>query len=77
LPGLSGLDFQPNWQRNIHIPIVFVTGHGDIPMTVRAMKAGAVEFLTEPFRDRTCWTPFSSVWNEIATGVKPTRLPPR
>ena len=53
LPGLSGLDFQAELARaNIHIPIIFMTGHGDIPMTVRAMKAGAVEFLTKPFRDQ-------------------------
>jgi len=53
LPGLSGLDFQRELMaRNIHIPIVFLTGHGDIPMSVRAMKAGAVEFLTKPFRDQ-------------------------
>jgi FixJ family two-component response regulator len=51
LPGLSGLDFQIELARaNIHIPIIFVTGHGDIPMTVRAMKGGAVDFLTKPFR---------------------------
>ena len=53
LPGLSGLDFQSELAKNgIHIPIIFVTGHGDIPMTVKAMKAGAVEFLTKPFRDQ-------------------------
>jgi RNA polymerase sigma factor (sigma-70 family) len=53
LRGLSGLDFQLELAaRNIRIPIVFVTGHGDIPMSVRAMKAGAVEFLTKPFRDQ-------------------------
>ena len=53
LRGLSGLDFQCELAaRNIRIPIVFVTGHGDIPMSVRAMKAGAVEFLTKPFRDQ-------------------------
>jgi RNA polymerase sigma factor (sigma-70 family) len=53
LPGLSGLDFQRELAaRDIHIPIIFVTGHGDIPMSVRAMKAGAVEFLTKPFRDQ-------------------------
>ena len=53
LPGLSGLDFQRELAaRNIHIPSVFVTGHGDIPMSVRAMKAGAVEFLTKPYRDQ-------------------------
>ena len=53
LPGISGLDFQRELaDANIHIPIVFITAHGDIPMTVRAMKAGAVEFLTKPFRDQ-------------------------
>ena len=53
LPGLSGLDFQRELAaRNIRMPIVFLTGHGDIPMSVRAMKAGAVEFLTKPFRDQ-------------------------
>jgi len=53
LPGVSGLDFQSELaKRGIDIPIVFVTGHGDIPMTVKAMKAGAVEFLTKPFRDQ-------------------------
>ncbi|HVU42769.1 MAG TPA: response regulator transcription factor [Xanthobacteraceae bacterium] len=53
LPGLSGLDFQAELTRaKIEIPIVFMTGHGDIPMTVRAMKAGAVEFLPKPFRDQ-------------------------
>jgi FixJ family two-component response regulator len=53
LPGLSGLDFQSELAKaNIDIPIVFMTGHGDIPMTVRAMKAGAVEFLPKPFRDQ-------------------------
>jgi RNA polymerase sigma factor (sigma-70 family) len=53
LPGLSGLDFQHELAtRNICIPVVFITGHGDIPMSVRAMKAGAVEFLTKPFRDQ-------------------------
>jgi FixJ family two-component response regulator len=53
LPGLSGLDFQSELIRaKIDIPVVFMTGHGDIPMTVRAMKAGAVEFLPKPFRDQ-------------------------
>jgi len=52
LPDVSGLDFQNELTRaNIRIPIIFITGHGDIPMTVRAMKAGAVEFLTKPFQD--------------------------
>jgi FixJ family two-component response regulator len=53
LPGQSGLDFQSELnERNIALPIVFLTGHGDIPMSVRAMKAGAVEFLTKPFREQ-------------------------
>jgi FixJ family two-component response regulator len=53
LPGLSGLDFQAELNKaNINIPIIFMTGHGDIPMTVQAMKAGAVEFLPKPFRDQ-------------------------
>ena len=53
LPGLSGLNLQKELtERGIHIPIIFVTGHGDIPMSVQAMKAGAVEFLTKPFRDQ-------------------------
>jgi FixJ family two-component response regulator len=51
LPGISGLDFQIDLANaGIHIPIVFITGHGDIPMTVQAMKAGAVDFLTKPLR---------------------------
>jgi RNA polymerase sigma factor (sigma-70 family) len=53
MPGLSGLDLQRELtDAGIHIPIIFITGHGDIPMSVRAMKAGAVEFLTKPFRDQ-------------------------
>lgn len=53
LPGISGLDFQRKLaEANNTIPIIFITGHGDIPMSVRAMKAGAVEFLTKPFRDQ-------------------------
>jgi FixJ family two-component response regulator len=53
LPGQSGLDFQRELnERNIAVPVVFLTGHGDIPMSVRAMKAGAVEFLTKPFREQ-------------------------
>jgi FixJ family two-component response regulator len=53
MPGLSGLDLQRELtEAHIHIPIIFITGHGDIPMSVRAMKAGAVEFLTKPFRDQ-------------------------
>jgi FixJ family two-component response regulator len=53
LPGLSGLDFQAELaKQNIDIPIIFMTGHGDIPMTVKAMKAGAIDFLAKPFRDQ-------------------------
>jgi FixJ family two-component response regulator len=53
LPGLSGLDFQTELSKaQIDIPIIFITGHGDIPMSVKAMKAGAVEFLTKPFREQ-------------------------
>jgi len=53
LPGLSGLHLQRElMERGINMPIIFITGHGDIPMTVQAMKAGAVEFLTKPFRDQ-------------------------
>jgi FixJ family two-component response regulator len=53
LPGANGLDFQRELtDAGIRIPIIFITGHGDIPMTVKAMKSGAVEFLTKPFRDQ-------------------------
>ena len=53
LPGLSGLDFQREMAKsNIDLPIIFITGHGDVPMSVRAIKAGAIEFLTKPFRDQ-------------------------
>src|SRR5258708_3755422 len=53
LPGVNGLDFQHELtDAGFHIPIIFITGHGDIPMTVRAMKSGAIEFLTKPFRDQ-------------------------
>jgi len=53
LPGMSGLDLQSKLnEAGVQIPIIFITGHGDIPMTVKAMKSGAVEFLTKPFRDQ-------------------------
>ena len=53
LPGMSGLDVQSKLnEAGVQIPIIFITGHGDIPMTVKAMKSGAVEFLTKPFRDQ-------------------------
>jgi FixJ family two-component response regulator len=56
LPGISGLDLQGQLAvQGIHLPIVFMTGHGDIPMTVRAMKAGAVDFLAKRSATRTCW----------------------
>jgi FixJ family two-component response regulator len=53
LPGQGGLDFQRELAKaNVHLPIIFITGHGDIPMSVQAMKGGAIEFLTKPFRDQ-------------------------
>ena len=53
LPRVSGLDFQAELaEASIHVPIIFITGYGDIPMSVKAMKAGAVDFLTKPFRDQ-------------------------
>jgi FixJ family two-component response regulator len=53
LPGIGGLDFQAQLaDRGIHLPVILITGHGDIPMSVRGMKAGAVDFLTKPFRDQ-------------------------
>jgi FixJ family two-component response regulator len=53
LPGRSGLDFQRDLAaENTELPVIFITGHGDIPMTVQAMKGGAIEFLTKPFRDQ-------------------------
>jgi len=53
LPGLSGLDFQREMTKShIYLPVIFITGHGDVPMSVRAFKAGAIEFLTKPFRDQ-------------------------
>ncbi|OLC18042.1 MAG: DNA-binding response regulator [Deltaproteobacteria bacterium 13_1_20CM_2_69_21] len=53
LPGVSGLDVQRQLaEMGVHLPVIFITGHGDIPMTVRAMKSGAVEFLTKPFREQ-------------------------
>jgi len=53
LPGMSGLDVQRKLtEMGVRIPVIFITGHGDIPMTVKAMKSGAVEFLTKPFRDQ-------------------------
>src|SRR3989440_12840378 len=56
LPGINGLDFQRQLaDAGLRIPIIFITGHGDIPMSVKAMKSGAVEFLTKPFLDQDLW----------------------
>jgi FixJ family two-component response regulator len=64
LPGQSGLDFQAELEKaNTHIPIIFMTGHGDIPMTVRAMKGGAVDFLAKPFRDQ-------DILDAVATAIE-------
>ena len=51
MPGLNGLELQQRLAERTDMPIIFITGHGDVPMTVQAMKAGAVEFLTKPFKD--------------------------
>jgi FixJ family two-component response regulator len=67
LPGLSGLDLQQELAAaKIHLPVIFITGHGDIPMTVRAMKAGAVEFLIKPFREE-------ELLEAIQRGIKQSR----
>jgi FixJ family two-component response regulator len=67
-PAQSGLDFQRELSdRNVALPIVFLTGHGDVPMSVRAMKAGAIEFLTKPFRDQDLLDARSKL-PSIATG---------
>jgi FixJ family two-component response regulator len=77
LPGISGLELQRKLiEAGVHIPIIFITGHGDIPMTVKAMKSGAAEFLTKPFRDQDlldaiqqaleCDRAFKQQQNEIA-----------
>jgi FixJ family two-component response regulator len=68
LPGLSGLDLQQELvTEKIDLPIIFVTGHGDIPMTVRAMKAGAIEFLTKPFREQ-------DLLEAIQRGIEQSRI---
>src|SRR5262245_61068032 len=72
LPGLSGLELQQELaQMNVQIPIIFITGHGDIPMTVRAMKAGASEFLTKPFRDEDL---LNAVEQAVTRGRQPEPL---
>jgi FixJ family two-component response regulator len=74
LKGLSGLDLQKRMaEADIDIPIIFITGHGDIPMTVQAMKAGAVEFLTKPFRDQQLLDAIHQARNVTASIVKSTR----
>jgi FixJ family two-component response regulator len=68
LPGTSGLEFQKVLiEAAIHLPVVFITGHGDIPMSVMAMKSGAIEFLTKPFREQ-------SLLDAINTGIEKDRL---
>ena len=67
LPGRSGLDFQQDLIRSdIRLPVIFITGHGDVPMSVRAIKAGAIEFLTKPFRDQ-------DLLDAIQTGIERDR----
>jgi FixJ family two-component response regulator len=71
LPGENGLDFQNELTRaNIRIPIIFITGHGDIPMTVRAMKAGAVEFLTKPFQEEDLLKAIQQALDEDCTTLR-------
>jgi CheY-like chemotaxis protein len=64
LPGLSGLDLQKRLVERTDMPIIFITGHGDVPMSVQAMKAGAVEFLTKP--TMRCWTPYGAPSSAVA-----------
>jgi FixJ family two-component response regulator len=67
LPGVSGLDFQAELAKaNVRVPIIFMTGHGDIPMTVKAMKAGAIDFLTKPFRQQ-------EILDAVATAINHDR----
>ena len=67
LPGISGLDLQQELANgDAQIPIIFITGYGDIPMTVRAMKAGAFEFLTKPFRDEDLLSAIDQAINAVA-----------
>ncbi len=71
LPGVSGLEFQGQLARaGVNLPIVFMTGHGDTPMSVRAMKAGAVDFLTKPFRDQ-------DMLDAVTAAIDADRRPPR
>jgi FixJ family two-component response regulator len=75
LPGQSGLDLQRELAAaNRELPIIFITGHGDIPMSVQAMKGGAIEFLTKPFRDQDLLDAFSSAFHATARGGRRKRL---
>jgi FixJ family two-component response regulator len=74
LPGKSGLDLQRELAAaNRELPIIFITGHGDIPMTVQAMKGGAIEFLTKPFRDQDLLDAIQLGLSTIAFGKRPRR----
>jgi FixJ family two-component response regulator len=76
LPGLSGLDLQQELAKlDVQLPIIFITGHGDIPMTVRAMEAGALEFLTKPFRDEDLLNAIGKRFAAVArvSNSRPTR----
>src|SRR5262249_1060452 len=76
LPGLSGLDLQQELAKgHAPMPIIFITGHGDIPMTVRAMKAGAIEFLTKPFRDEDLLTAVAQALHRARQMGPCTHLP--
>jgi ActR/RegA family two-component response regulator len=66
LPGLSGLELQQQLTERTDMPIIFITGHGDVPMSVQAMKAGAVEFLTKPSPTTCCWAPSTAPSSEVA-----------
>ena len=77
LPGASGLEFQRVLaESNIHLPVIFISGHGDIPMSVRAIKSGAIEFLTKPLKDRSCSMRFTGGSSVIASGAKRRNLSP-
>ena len=74
LPGMSGLTFQQQLATaGVALPVIFITGHGDVPMTVRAMKAGAVEFLTKPFDDQVLLDAIHAAMSAIAQGAATRR----
>jgi FixJ family two-component response regulator len=70
LPGLNGLELQERLAERTDIPIIFITGHGDIPMSVRAMKAGAIEFLTKPFSDDVLLNAIRDALNRSRTALR-------